>query len=1426
MAIATRLRVLSCVALALAGAPAAHAAPIAEADKSWLVGWVEREISTPDRKITLGEIDGYLSSDVKISSITVADRQGVWLTIDGAHLVWSRTALLTGELSIDSLEADAITVARAPAAATAISPAAKDVPAVPTVPVSIKLGKLSVPKISLPASIVGVDTSLKLTASGSYDNKTLHATAEATRLEAIGGAIRLKADYVTATGKLDLDFDYHEPQGGMVARLLNVPGAPALAFQIKGTGPVDSFAADIGLAANNTQLMSGKTTISHGADGYAFALDVAGSLESLAPPGHADFLRGGSAISVHAAQVAGGGFSLRQFQFKSGALALSGTGAFASDGFPTALTLDGTMDDGSGQPLHLPGSTATLSSGKFAVNFGNGAWTAKLNGTRFSSNTVSVDTLALTAQGQASALDDAKARATTFALNGTADGLTSSDAALARALQSQIAFELDGHWHAGQPVDVSLAKVSNKALAVAFVGGIDGLTFSGDTHLASSDLSDLSGLAGTALKGGIDMTAKGTFSALTGAFALDVSGQSEGLAAGPAVLAPLTSAKTALSGHVMRDDLGLHVAKLRLGNPEISAELNGFVGTETTDLTVGAALADLGKLTDRASGPIDLSATLKGPNSARVFTAAVTSPQVLLQSQRWTDAAINASGTLGTDTVDGDVTLGGSLYGKPLTGHAHVSSGADGARQMSGLDLSIGDATIKADISAAVNGLIAGSIAADIPKMEQVAPLLLTKATGSLQLRADLSNANASQNATINANVNGVSIETVRVGSGRVNLAVSDLFRIPAANGLIDLKSLRVGTFSVSTANARMQLAGGSTSFSATAQTSEGPVSTSGSLTPVDTGFDVRIATLKAAVRGAAISLKAPVTVTRRVDGLTIHSATLLLPQSGSVTVDGSLGDLLALNLIATKIPLSLADAASKGLGAAGTLSGTVQVAGTRDAPTAKFAFRGEGLTAAAIRGAGVSPFSLTATGDGDLTGIHVDARLIGGETTLTAKGALPFSGNGIDIAVKGTSSLALANVLLRDRGATATGKIDADLTVTGSINAPTARGRLSIANGVVLDPETENRLSALDVLLRLDGSRLTVEHATATTGKSGTLSAQGAVSITGDYNADLRITLARASVAAAETAKSTISGEVTVRGPVLSRPRIGGSLVINRADITIPERFSSNIKLLGVHDRNPSAAVKRTNALAERSSAPKKSRSKPFDAVIDMTISAPAMIFVRGRGVDAELGGDVRLTGTISNVVPVGSFKLSHGSIDVIGKHITFDRGQVALTGNLDPTIDFVASAKTSSISVTASVTGEASDPQLVLASTPELPQDEVLAQFLFGHSIADLTPTQLVQLAGAAAQLAGGSSGGDLLSSLRNSTGLDSLGTTTDASGNIALQAGRNISEHVYLGVTTGVTGETEGTINYDVTPNIKLLGQAGTIESKAGIAYQRDY
>ena len=93
----------------------------AQDDKGYLVTLLEENLSGAGRTVTIDGFSGALSSRAAIQHLTVADAQGVWLTLNGINLDWSRSALLTGELSVNELTADEIIVARKPITATAPS---------------------------------------------------------------------------------------------------------------------------------------------------------------------------------------------------------------------------------------------------------------------------------------------------------------------------------------------------------------------------------------------------------------------------------------------------------------------------------------------------------------------------------------------------------------------------------------------------------------------------------------------------------------------------------------------------------------------------------------------------------------------------------------------------------------------------------------------------------------------------------------------------------------------------------------------------------------------------------------------------------------------------------------------------------------------------------------------------------------------------------------------------------------------------------------------------------------------------------------------------------------------------------------------------------------------------------------------------------
>ena len=328
------------------------------------------------------------------------------------------------------------------------------------------------------------------------------------------------------------------------------------------------------------------------------------------------------------------------------------------------------------------------------------------------------------------------------------------------------------------------------------------------------------------------------------------------------------------------------------------------------------------------------------------------------------------------------------------------------------------------------------------------------------------------------------------------------------------------------------------------------------------------------------------------------------------------------------------------------------------------------------------------------------------------------------------------------------------------------------------------------------------------------------------DLPANIRINLNQARYADGNLLVATVNGALALNGSLARDPTLSGNIDVVRAEITVPDSLGGGAAALDVKHRNPPAEVAETLKRARANDGTPTPSGRPSVVRLNVTVSAPNQVFVRGRGLDAELGGNVTLTGPVSDIQPVGGFRLIRGRLGILGQRITFDEGEVTLVGDLDPYLDFVARSSGEDITVFINVRGRVSDLDITFSSQPQLPQDEVLARLIFKRSINELSPLQIAQLAAAAAELAGGSNT-SLLGSLRDATGLDDLDVVTDSEGNAALRAGRYIQENVYLGVEAGAKGTARGTINLDITEDFKAKGSVGSDgDSSVGVFFEKDY
>ena len=108
--------------------------------------------------------------------------------------------------------------------------------------------------------------------------------------------------------------------------------------------------------------------------------------------------------------------------------------------------------------------------------------------------------------------------------------------------------------------------------------------------------------------------------------------------------------------------------------------------------------------------------------------------------------------------------------------------------------------------------------------------------------------------------------------------------------------------------------------------------------------------------------------------------------------------------------------------------------------------------------------------------------------------------------------------------------------------------------------------------------------------------------------------------------------------------------------------------------------------------------------------------------------------------------------------------------------------------------MTGTGLKPEITFASSPPLPQDELLSRILFGTSITNLSAPEALQLASAVAALQSGSGSLDPINALRRAVGLDRLRVVPAdvATGQkTAIAAGKYITRKLFVEVVTDGQG-----------------------------------
>ena len=414
----------------------------------------------------------------------------------------------------------------------------------------------------------------------------------------------------------------------------------------------------------------------------------------------------------------------------------------------------------------------------------------------------------------------------------------------------------------------------------------------------------------------------------------------------------------------------------------------------------------------------------------------------------------------------------------------------------------------------------------------------------------------------------------------------------------------------------------------------------------------------------------------------------------------------------------------------------------------------------------------------------------------------------------------------------TVTGQLTARAQVAGTVADPLVTGSARLDRGTVTDGAIGLSLRGLQGSADFGRNLVTLRGVSGDDGKGGRLSGEGSVSLARDGASNLQLQLQRFHLFDNEYGRATASGAVTVTRDAAGRAKLTGKLGVDRADITAKTSDAPSTPQMEVIELN---TPPRTGFAAEAATR----RATATAVALDVAIQAPRGVFVRGRGLDAELSLSAHVGGTTAAPDLSGVARIVRGAYDFSGKKFDFDESGVVRLGARPELIrlDLTAERDENGLDARVRITGTAARPDIKLTSIPVLPQDEILARVLFGVSASQLSPFEAAQLASAVTALATGG-GLDVLGSLRQFAGLDRLALGGTAAG-ASISGGKYLTNNIYLELTgagnqrdasqiqtipLGRTGSS-AQVEWRVRRNLSIIGQTWTGgDSRLSVRFRR--
>ena len=1424
------------------------------------------EDATADGPITvsIGAIDGTLPGRIELRDVYAFDTRGQFARAGTLLLDWDVWNLLRGRVSVNTLALADATMERLPVLPeTPEEPEPED-----PEPLSLKfeapgievaLDRLSVDALTLGPALAGetVTVTADLSAALTADEVRVGGWIEAVRPQGPPARAEIDAALVPSSGVLLGDLSLREPEGGLVAGLLDIEGRPPLALSLTGQGGLEHWQGALEGGFGPQARLDLDLVVRSSEQGYGLAVDGSVAASALAPPKLRPLLAEPIRLALAVRARPDGSASLDSLDIALPAARLTGSAAVNAAGTPVSAQADLTVPE----LAAFADLAGTSLGGDLTISV-----RLEEEGRRL------VATVSGAPVAEDIALDE-------LALSVTAD----AEQALAD-LPAEIRVVLDGGVVTPQVEGIDTVGLLGPRLALSAAGSV--APESGDAIVDSLTLTaDVATLSGSArFAGGDRLTPAlrltlddlGRFSSLAG---MDLSGMAEIEVDGTVGLDPLTVSAT-LSVFGSEFSLGdPALAELVGPSPGLIAGISLDAGQRLEavglDLTAGAARAtgdvtldlesgDIGGRVDLAAADLSALSGIAGTDlsgAAAVALALGGTLEAPAASASWRIVDLVAAGTP-VDEITGSATVAGlpdrpagtvqtalGFRGEPVDlsfGYA-LADGVLRVRELSldGLGTTVSggaavnlDSTLaRGDLEIAIADLGVVGTALDVPVTggSVAGAVNLTDSRGQgIGLTLDATSLELAEGPAIERMYLEASLaDATGKAAGRVDLTVSGV----TADGAT-LKTAVLGA-DVTDGVAEVTL-------NAEAEAGVPVILAAAASVPLDIASGpITLTRLDADVGDVAIRQQGAMQVALdpapRIDGID------LAIDDGRVSGHAGL-DTADLDIVMAirELPAALARLADPTLELDGRIRGDIAISGPVENPKADIALSTPGVRTLDPNLADVP--ALVADVALKLSDRQATAKLdasIGEGATVTLSaivdgsagpsGSPPIFENAapLEASLDADMDLGRVSAFLPLDLVAMDGQAQARVRAGGTIGDPALSGAVTVDEGRVDVPSAGLYLRGLTLRAEGEGQQLVIRRFETRAAGGGVLTASGSLSADPEtgFPAEIAIKADRFNASDMDMASVSVDMDLEAKG-AMPEYVLAGTVTVLPTEIRIPENLPPSVVEIDVVEirdgrvvEDPEEERKREEA-AEAPSAPLR---------LDLEIDIPGQVFVRGRGLDSEWGGQLTVTGPADAPVVDGEIAVRRGVLSAVGENFNFERGRVIFDGGEaeDPALDMRLTAELTEITASIVVGGRASDPDISLESDPALPEEDILSHILFGSSKAELTPIQALKLARSAAILSGSfGTGPGITEQVRDAIGVDTIdvdtNTADDGSVGASLSVGKYIAPGVFLKLQQGLSGaSSRAVVEVEVTDSISVETDVGAdSQSRVGVTYELDY